>query len=623
MPNILDILARAQSLMNETALNSITPPRAGGIMYDTLLVLNQMQLEGASLLISKVYASVSAMEADTTPTSDLTGRALKPGQLVVIVTSDTSSSDMGSEYRYNGPGSWTYVGKVGGLPLDTVPTQNSTKGITSGAVYDVKQALEGEVSQLGLKVDEDTHDVGCTTKGLIKCRPGYITGTAGNPPTLNADNTKHCSYWIPVKPYQKVRLVGATGATIVYVNSAGNFISNISVSSVVPPGAAMASIQFNDSANAQGYENVYAYYGDSNEEALTYKSRDFNCFYRDASYSQINFDTQNALRAFVTLKLTGFDSTKKHAVRYISRNTTGNKYRLILIENNNGTITDVFDVTATSQEAVANACNHYHQEKNGKIVDAWIDWNFITDGGYISVGTSNPFYVKPECYDEITPLASRVTAIENSDPITETDLTIEAVSDNLANPDDIVDGKYVNSSGGFNTNADWAMIGIPVTPGDTLTFGGFYLGRAGYYAFYNVTTLVESHYMADPNGTQSPVTVTIPDGTTLLYFNIKTDSSPENPYQYLMINKGVTLKPYEEYETAVTEIGGIPVAGGASVNVETRLSALEDDVEDINETLSDGIANIIADLPVSADGSGIATGYAYINSSTGAVIVKQ
>ena len=147
MPNIIDILARAQSLMNETALNSITPPRAGGIMYDTLLVLNQMQLEGASLLISKVYVSVSAMEADTTPTSDLTGRALKPGQLVVIVTSDTSSSDMGSEYRYNGPGSWTYVGKVGGLPLDTVPTENSTKGITSGGVYAAQAAIEEDVEQ--------------------------------------------------------------------------------------------------------------------------------------------------------------------------------------------------------------------------------------------------------------------------------------------------------------------------------------------------------------------------------------------------------------------------------------------------------------------------------------------
>ena len=155
MPNILDILARAQSLMNETALNSITPPRAGGIMYDTLLVLNQMQLEGASLLISKVYASVSAMEADTTPTSDLTGRALRAGQLAVIVPADTSSADLGKVYRFNSAGSWSLCGKIGGLPFDTEPADGSTNGITSGAVYDVKQALEGEVSQLAYKVNEN------------------------------------------------------------------------------------------------------------------------------------------------------------------------------------------------------------------------------------------------------------------------------------------------------------------------------------------------------------------------------------------------------------------------------------------------------------------------------------
>jgi len=142
MPNIIDILARALSLRQETELNSITPNRAGGIMYDTLLVLNQMQLEGGALLISKVYASVAAMEADTTPTSDLTGRALKPGQLVVIVPSDPSSADLGSIYRYNGPGSWTYTGKTGGLPMDNVPIQGSEKGITSGAVYTMGKAIE-------------------------------------------------------------------------------------------------------------------------------------------------------------------------------------------------------------------------------------------------------------------------------------------------------------------------------------------------------------------------------------------------------------------------------------------------------------------------------------------------
>ena len=178
MPNIIDILARALSLRQETALNSITPNRAGGIMYDTLLVLNQMQLEGGALLISKVYASVSAMEADTTPTSDLTGRALKPGQLVVIVTSDSSSSDMGSEYRFNGPGSWTYVGKVGGLPLDTVPTQSSTKGITSGGVYAALSAMKAEgYKYMGIA----TPGSGGTAPGTPNQPVFYIAGPGSYP----------------------------------------------------------------------------------------------------------------------------------------------------------------------------------------------------------------------------------------------------------------------------------------------------------------------------------------------------------------------------------------------------------------------------------------------------------
>lgn len=142
MANILDILTRAQALRQETALNSITPDRAGGIMYDTLILINQMQLEGGSLLISKVYSSVAAMEADTTPTSDLTGRALRPGQLAVIVPSSSTSSDMGSVYRYNEPGSWTLCGKIGGLPMDTVPTEGSSNGITSGAVYQLQQEVD-------------------------------------------------------------------------------------------------------------------------------------------------------------------------------------------------------------------------------------------------------------------------------------------------------------------------------------------------------------------------------------------------------------------------------------------------------------------------------------------------
>lgn len=114
-------MQRAQALRKETALDSISPERAGGIMYDTLSYINQMQLLDANpILLSKIYSSVEAMEADTAPVSDITGKALRPGQVVVIVTSSTSSQDYGVVYRYNGivegASSWTPVGKIGSDP---------------------------------------------------------------------------------------------------------------------------------------------------------------------------------------------------------------------------------------------------------------------------------------------------------------------------------------------------------------------------------------------------------------------------------------------------------------------------------------------------------------------------
>lgn len=149
MATLQEILARAQALREETELGSISPERAGSIMYDTLQQINQMQLLGASLVINKIYASVAAMEADSAPVSDLSGTALKEGQLVVIVPSDTSSSDMGSVYRFDGiedsASTWSFTGKIGGYPMDETPTEGSTRAVTSGGVY-------SEVSRLAQNV---------------------------------------------------------------------------------------------------------------------------------------------------------------------------------------------------------------------------------------------------------------------------------------------------------------------------------------------------------------------------------------------------------------------------------------------------------------------------------------
>lgn len=115
MANINELLARAAALRDETQLNSISPERAGGIMYETLLALNELWLQqGAALVISKIYASVAAMEADTSPVSDLTGKPIRPGMVVVIASSDSNN---GSVYRYNGTSSpsWSLVGEIGNL----------------------------------------------------------------------------------------------------------------------------------------------------------------------------------------------------------------------------------------------------------------------------------------------------------------------------------------------------------------------------------------------------------------------------------------------------------------------------------------------------------------------------
>ena len=149
MANINEILARAAALRDETALNSIDPERAGGIMYDTLMALNELWLQqGAALVISKIYASVAAMNADTSPVSDLTGQPIRPGMIVVIASSDT---DNGSVYRYNGTSAprWSLVGNIGNLePVDSLDSDSTQLPL---AAHQGK-VLDGKISQLGQDV---------------------------------------------------------------------------------------------------------------------------------------------------------------------------------------------------------------------------------------------------------------------------------------------------------------------------------------------------------------------------------------------------------------------------------------------------------------------------------------
>lgn len=144
--NIYDLISRAQKLRKETQLDSVSPDRVGGLHEDTLKYINEFQLLASSPSLHKIYASVSAMQSDKSPKSDLTGKPLKPGQLVVIVPANQTDATAGDVYRYDGPSgntsAWTFVAKIGAVPADAELSATSTNPPQNKVVTEKLTELE-------------------------------------------------------------------------------------------------------------------------------------------------------------------------------------------------------------------------------------------------------------------------------------------------------------------------------------------------------------------------------------------------------------------------------------------------------------------------------------------------
>ena len=102
---------RAQELAGKTNSGTISPTEVGGIMYDTVEYIEDVERNGSALGIRKTYTTVSAMEADNNPT-DNEGNPLKKGMLVNIYNQeDPSSSDNGKVFSWQNPG-WQLRSKI-------------------------------------------------------------------------------------------------------------------------------------------------------------------------------------------------------------------------------------------------------------------------------------------------------------------------------------------------------------------------------------------------------------------------------------------------------------------------------------------------------------------------------
>lgn len=109
--NSSDIKRRAIELSEKTNSETISPSEVGGIMYDTVSYMEDVQRNGGSLGIRKTYTSVSAMNADVNPV-DSEGNPLKKGMIVNIYNPDNAADpDNNKVYAYNAPG-WVLTSKL-------------------------------------------------------------------------------------------------------------------------------------------------------------------------------------------------------------------------------------------------------------------------------------------------------------------------------------------------------------------------------------------------------------------------------------------------------------------------------------------------------------------------------
>ena len=111
MDTIYNLQKRAETLRGKTETDSITPEEVGGLHFDTLAYIADMEQSADGLGIRKVYKTKAEMEADTAPTGT-NGKALRYGQLVCIYDeANPTAAGSGDIYAWQKPG-WLLMGNI-------------------------------------------------------------------------------------------------------------------------------------------------------------------------------------------------------------------------------------------------------------------------------------------------------------------------------------------------------------------------------------------------------------------------------------------------------------------------------------------------------------------------------
>ena len=229
---------------------------------------------------------------------------------------------------------------------------------------------------------------------------------------------------------------------------------------------------------------------------------------------------------------------------------------------------------------------------NGKHIYVNLDWKAINQ-------EFNNYYLLKGNIQQLYKLPTEV--------IKESDFSLVS-GINIADPNNIIEKAVIDvRSGILYTGADRHdgsyVLSIAVASGQVISFGHFTLGKPGGYTFYNSSTPTGNFgTFQDPQGGKA-TTVTVPLDANILYIQVHTNEYPSADYSEVMANYGNNLANYEPFGEEIELIKGYKIKG-------------------IGETKGQFLSQLVVDLPIS-DGTDIQSGYAYIDSSTRNVKVKE
>lgn len=235
MATSTDLKQRAQTLAAKTDINSIDPQEVGGLFYDMAGYAEDVQRNGGSLGIRKVYASVSAMEADSTSPKDMWGNPMRKGQLCVIYDGTTEGADNNKIFAFKAPG-WE------------IATQLDAGYATRGELTELEQSFLSDRSISGRPSIHLNHVCNFITDG------GF---------TEYIESEEYDSAWILINHGEYLKVDGVMPSRISFFNTdtpvkegflkmATGLTGYISI----PEGSLLAILTLKKSDNPGGYANL-------------------------------------------------------------------------------------------------------------------------------------------------------------------------------------------------------------------------------------------------------------------------------------------------------------------------------------------------------------------------------